>query len=125
MRVDLKPQQYADVLVLTIAGKINHNGSDTLRDNLLPFIEDRDSSYAKVVLDMSGVEYMSSVGLRVLMLAAKSAKKLERTLVVAGLNSTMREIFEISRFHLLYDTYDSLREAVAALSEEALSVFES
>lgn len=111
--MDFKPRQLGDDLVLTLAGRINHDGSAQFRESLLPLIETPDVTYRRIVLEMSAVEYMSSVGLRVLMVAAKSAKRCEKQIVVAGLNETMREIFQISRFHLLYDVYESLEDALA------------
>ena len=99
--------------MLALVGKINHEASEQFREALLPLVEALDADYQRIVLDMSAVEYMSSVGLRVLMVAAKSAKQYERKMVVAGLNDTMREIFQISRFHLLYDSFDSLEDALA------------
>ena len=125
MGVDVQVQSYFDVLVLSMSGRINHSGADEFRTNLLPYVEDDAAPYSKIVLDMEMVEYMSSVGLRALMLAAKKSKELGRVIAVAGLNSTMREIFEISRFNLVFSTFDSVRDAIAALSPSALASFEN
>ena len=111
--MDLKPRYLDEDLVLTLEGKINHQGSDEFRDALLPLVEATETGYSRIVLDMSAVEYMSSVGLRVLMVAAKSAKQNQKKIVVAGLNTTMREIFHISRFNLLYDVFNSVEDALA------------
>ena len=66
----------------------------------------------RVVLDLSGVEYISSVGLRVLMLASKQAKAQGCALGVCGLQPVVREIFEISRFNLVLPVFPTLREAL-------------
>ena len=58
------------------------------------------------MLDLSGVDYISSVGLRVLMLAAKQAKKQGGTVVVANLQTVVREIVITSysiHYTKLYD----------------------
>jgi anti-anti-sigma factor len=77
------------------------------------------------VIDMTGVEYISSVGLRVLMLASKQAKAQGAPLAVCGLQPVVREIFEISRFNLVMQVFPTLREALASLSTEALAAFEA
>jgi len=120
--VEIEPRTYGDVLVVSLSGRINHKTADPLRDALMPLVEQPECG--GIVLDLGGVDYMSSVGLRVLMLAAKTGKRLERPIVVAGLQPTMREIFEISRFNMVFDTYESVRDALGALSPSALGAFD-
>ena len=83
------------------------------------------AGYDRVVIDLSGVEYISSVGLRVLMVASKAAKTHGRTLAVCGLQPVVREIFEISRFNLVLKVFPALREALTAVSPAALAAFEA
>lgn len=68
-----------------------------------------------IVLDLSQVEYMSSVGLRVLMLAAKQCKGQHGNIAVAALGEQMREIFQISRFDMVFPVYEDRAAAVTAL----------
>jgi anti-anti-sigma factor len=121
--MDMQSHTYHDVLLLSLSGRANHDSSDRFRERLMPLIEAETAEYQKIVLDMSNVEYMSSVGLRVLMLAAKTSKKLDRLIVVAGLHSTMKEIFEISRFNMVFKTYDAVGDALAAVSAQALAAY--
>jgi anti-anti-sigma regulatory factor len=55
------------------------------------------------------------------MLAAKQARKQGGTVVVANLHSVVREIFEISRFNLVFECFSSVREALAAAAPRALT----
>ena len=77
------------------------------------------------MLDLGGVEYISSVGLRVLMLASKQAKAQGGSLAVTDLQPVVREIFEISRFNLVLEVFPTLREALAKLSPSALTAFDA
>lgn len=119
--MELLEQQYADVLVLGPSGKVDHDSADAFREALIPHVEAQPASFTMIVLDLADVEYMSSVGLRVLVLAAKRSKAVARPIVVAGLNETMREIFQISRFDLMFDVYDDVRAALSGLSAAALA----
>src|SRR6266403_1508697 len=78
-----------------------------------------------VVLDFAGVEYISSVGLRVLMLASKQAKSQRGALGIAALQPAVREIFDISRFTMVLDVFPSVREGLARLSPKALAAFDA
>jgi anti-sigma B factor antagonist/stage II sporulation protein AA (anti-sigma F factor antagonist) len=68
-----------------------------------------------VVLDLGEVDYMSSAGLRVLMIAARANGSGKGRLVVCGLQSVMKEIFAISRFDTLLDVYATRGAAREAL----------
>jgi anti-sigma B factor antagonist len=121
--VELHEQQFSDVLVLGLSGKVNRNGADAFRGALIPYVESQTVSYQMIVLNLADVEYMSSVGLRALMLAAKKSKTMARPIVVAGLDDTMQEIFQISRFHLIFEVYDDVLAAISDLSSVALAAY--
>jgi anti-sigma B factor antagonist len=76
-----------------------------------------------VVLDFAKVEYISSVGLRVLMLAAKQVRTQKGKLLVAALQPVVKEIFEISRFHMVLETHPSVPQALATLSAAAAAAY--
>ena len=122
--MDLSPRRFADAVVVSPAGRIDQSSADAFKDALAPFLEHCAAGGDRVVVDLSDLQYISSAGLRVLMLAAKQTKAQQGTLVLAGLQPLVREIFEISRFTLVFDIAPSLREALAKASASALTAFE-
>ncbi len=123
--MDLAPRRLADTVVLRVAGRINHISTDDFKSALQPHLERCAAGADRIVLDLSGLEYISSAGLRVLVLASKRAKAQGGTLVVAELQPLVKEIFEISRFTLVFDVFASVREALARISPDALAALES
>jgi anti-anti-sigma factor len=101
------------VLVVCVDGAIDHGSAGDFENALLPLLGTQ-ASGSRVILDLAGVDYMSSVGLRVLMLAAKQARSASLAISVAGLQPALREIFQISRFDKLYAVHDSVPSALAA-----------
>jgi len=75
------------------------------------------------VLDLSGVAYMSSAGLRVLTLAAKQCRKQHGNIVIAALQPLLQEVFRISRFDTVFAIFKSVPEALADLSPTAASKY--
>ena len=65
------------------------------------------------MLDLGGVDYIASIGLRVLMLASRQARAQGGTIAVAALQPLVREIFEISKFTLVFPCFASVAEALA------------
>lgn len=59
------------------------------------------------------------------MLAAKQSKAQGGTLLLTGLQPLVQEIFEISRFTMVFGITPSLREALAKASAAALTAFET
>ena len=78
-----------------------------------------------LVVDLAGVEYISSAGLRSLMITLKAAKAQGAGLGVAALRPLTREIFAISRFDIVFTLFDSVREAIAGLAPQAVEEFDA
>ncbi|HCE44969.1 MAG TPA: anti-sigma factor antagonist [Lentisphaeria bacterium] len=57
-----------------------------------------DSGASNLVLDLSGLDYVSSAGLRVLLVTAKKLSRQNGKIVLCGLQNTVREVFTISGF---------------------------
>ena len=123
--MELGSKRFADAVVLYPVGRIDHATADGFKAALAPYLARCLAGGDRVVLDLSGVEYISSVGLRVLMLASKQVKAQGGSLAVCGLGPVVREIFEISRFTLVLDVFSALREALARLSPPALAAFDA
>ncbi len=113
--MELLEEDVGGIRVICLAGRIDHSTVQEFQDALMPRLADCREGGVSVVLDMSDVEYISSVGLRILMLAAKQCKGQSGNIVVAALGPQMREIFQISRFDMVFTVYDDRAAALAAL----------
>jgi anti-sigma B factor antagonist len=122
--MECQTQELANVLLIRIAGRVDHTTAKLLQDQLLPQLDGSADANGKVVLDLSQVDYMSSAGLRVLTLAAKHCQKQQRDIVVASLQPLLQEVFRISRFDTLFKMFKTVQEALEMVSPAAASVFE-
>jgi len=95
---------------------VDHENADDFESRLIPSVEEASRSGGSLIIDFRGVDYMTSVGLRALMVAVKEAEPAAVKILVTGLNETMQEIFHISGFEKLFDIYESLESALAAAS---------
>jgi anti-sigma B factor antagonist len=118
-------ERYGDALVLTPVGRIDNSTTDGLRSDLDTHVANCRKGGDRLILDFSKVDYISSVGLRVLMLAAKKVREQEGSIVVAGLQPVVREIFEISRFNLVFQCFGTVRDALGKVSAAALAAYDS
>ena len=119
----MNKQEFAEVIVLAPEGRVDHTSAEEFQAELLAQVDSSAEADKHIILDLSGIDYMSSVGLRALMVASKQSKASDTTIVVSALNPDMKEIFEISRFHFVFKTFDSTAEAIKGFSDSAVSAW--
>ena len=96
-------------VVLRPVGRLDNATSAEFQPVLLQAVTAGD---ADVIIDLSGVDYISSAGLRALMTASKM-KPRGRRLAVTSLRGIVQEVFTISRFHHVIAVFGSIDEAAA------------
>jgi len=109
-RLEIGERRQASTLVLAPVGRIDNLTSAEFQKRLLAAVT---SSSTDVVIDFSGVDYISSCGLHSLMTALRRKSK-EQRIAVARLTEVVREIFSISRFTHLVPIFATIDEACAA-----------
>ena len=80
-------------LTLTLSGRLDTNSSPALEAELKQSV----GGVKELIFDFSGVEYISSVGLRVL-LAAQKVMNRQGSMKLIGVNDDVMEVFEITGF---------------------------
>ena len=110
--MELSTRRFADVVVAEPAGRIDFTNAEDFKSALWQALTQNQGERGPVVIDFSRVDYISSVGLRVLMLAAKEMNGGRRKITIAAPSPVVREIIEISRFHLILTVFASVREAL-------------
>ena len=121
--MECKVQTLADVVLIEVEGRIDHSTAPAFGSVLLPQVEGGDSENKKLVLDLGKVTYMSSAGLRVLMIAAKGCRKQASRIVLAALQPTIQEVFKIGRFDRVLETFPTVRQALMKLSPQAAALY--
>lgn len=99
------------VVVLSVDGRVDASNAAILEQKILAVIAAGENL---LVIDCARLEYMSSAGLRVLLIAAKRLANTGK-LGVASLNNQIREVFDIAGFSSIFQIYGTQDEAVAAL----------
>ncbi len=96
-------------LVISPKGRVDEATADAFKDNL---VEAMQKGPGKAVIDLSGIDYMSSRGLRGFTLAQRAATQSGTTIVLAAPNDTLREILQISRYDTIFTVADTVEAAL-------------
>jgi len=117
-------QDFADCKVVSVSGRVDHTSSDR-------FLEDVGVHASAVpanggmVIDLSGLEFITSAGLRALLLAQRTVNGAGGKLVVSGIRGVVKEVFRISKFDALLSVAETTDEAVGQISAAAAEAFSS
>jgi anti-sigma B factor antagonist len=74
------------------------------------------ANHVRLVLDMAGVAYLSSSGLRALLRARKGAQAAGGDVVLCNMTPRVREVFEMIGFTSLFRVFDGVAEASASFT---------
>ena len=82
------------IVVLTLSGRLDTASAPLLERKIKQWGDD----ISELILDFSNLEYISSMGLRVLLQAQKTMKEQRRRLVIKNMGDSVREVFEMTGF---------------------------
>lgn len=114
MRIDEERAERA--LVIAPLGRLDSVSSSELERFVVTRI---DAGQRRLVLDLAGVEYISSAGLRVLLMAAKRLKEPPSALVLCGMGPGVRTVLELAGFLPLFTVEPGREQAIARLGGAA------
>lgn len=112
MEMDVTKQ--GEVTVIKLIGRLDANTSKNVEMGFLKRVEEGETRF---VYDLTELNYISSAGLRVLLLSAKKTKAIQGKLVLACLSEQVEEVFSMSGFSAIFHKYDTLEEAIAAVQD--------
>ena len=69
----------------------------------------------KILIDFSDIDYVSSAGLRAVLLLMKKAKASSGAFALCGVSEQVREVLEISGFADIFSVHPGRAEGIAAL----------
>jgi anti-sigma B factor antagonist len=99
------------VAILDIRGEITAASEDALGE---AYAEAAEGGTRAVILDFSGLEYMNSGGIGLLVTLLVRANRTKQKLLAYGLTDHYRQIFELTRLDEAIGIYDDEAAAVAA-----------
>ena len=118
-------QRLIDVFVATPVGRVDHPNAELLKQALAPVLDAAVIGRHALVLDFSGIDYISSMGLRVLLMASKQLRAANARIAVAALQPVAKEIFDIARFNHVVEIFPTVRDALHELSAPALAAYDA
>jgi stage II sporulation protein AA (anti-sigma F factor antagonist) len=111
--MEIREERGSGLLVIAPVGRLDSVTSGELEKHVVTRIEAGDR---RLVVDMSSVEYISSAGLRVLLMAAKRLKEPPAALVLCDLGPSVRTVLDLAGFLPIFTVVPTRQDAVARLA---------
>jgi len=102
------------VAVLALNGRLNQASADTLHAAAMEVAGDEDQQ--ALVIDMSGVDFIASVGIRALIRPSQALSMRGGKLAVANLNPQIDEFFRLTGLDQMFRVFPTVDEAIDAIS---------
>jgi len=108
--MDIIENKKGDILVIKGVGRLDSVTSPKFSDTVLALI---DKGEKKIILDFAELNYISSAGLRVLLMIAKRLKSVGDKVILAALQDTVKEVFEMSGFSSIFESSANVDESLS------------
>lgn len=110
----LNVSKKGDVAILKCVGSLDADNIASFKRVAYEMLE---KGTIKYVLDASGVDFVDSMGLGVLISLLRRVKQKDGDIKIASLTPDVKTIFEITKLYRLFDVYGTPKEAVEKFEE--------
>ena len=109
--MEMREDVVGEITVLEIKGRIDSTTAPTLGDRLLSTFRMQGKG---LVIDLRELEYISSAGFRIFLLAAKRAEESASHLVLCGLSTKVKQLFDLGGFLDIFRIAGSREDAITS-----------
>jgi len=97
------------IALLTLTGRLTAATAPQLRDAIKRLVDDR---HIELLFDISGLVFLDSSGLAVIVSGLKTTRELGGWLKLAGITPQVSEIFKLTRLDRVFNVYPSVEDAL-------------
>ncbi len=101
-----------NITILAIDGNLDAEGTQAMEEKVVGLLEAGETG---LLFDFSGLDYINSSGLRVLVLAYQRLKKASGKVAICGVKDYIQEVFEVSGYDKIFPLYTTKDDAIAAM----------
>ncbi len=99
-----------DITVIAFSGNLETNTAPDAEEEINALIE---KGAKKILINFENLGYISSSGLRLLLMTGKQLQSREGSLRICNMNITVKEVFDMSGFAMLFNIFETESEAMS------------
>ncbi|MFQ5794623.1 MAG: anti-sigma factor antagonist [Candidatus Bipolaricaulia bacterium] len=110
--MEINTKTVEQVTVVQLTGELDGSTAPTAQEQILPLIQEG----GRILLDMTGVAYMSSAGLRMLLLLYRQTRSHNGRIALVGLSEEIQDTMSVTGFLDFFTTHETLDSGLEALN---------
>ena len=107
--MEMTTEKTGDNLIIFPEGRIDSQNAQSFQDRISSYINDGERS---IILDFSGIEYISSACLRALLYLTKQMKKNNGRIALCSLKQSVNKILKVSGFDSILEIFKDRDSAI-------------
>jgi anti-anti-sigma factor len=112
--MELKVDKKSGITVIEIIGDLDGTSAETAQKE----ISENITPGCSLIFNMEKCTFISSAGLRVLLVSAKQIKRENGKGALAGLSGDIKDVMEMTGFDHIFNNYDTISKAIEAVRKE-------
>jgi anti-anti-sigma factor len=114
--VKVRVEKLGQITIVNAEGRLDFGAAANFQLQVEQALAAAGAAPAALIIDCTGLEYVSSAGLRVFLLAARNAQRSGLGFAVCSLHQGVREVFELSGFSRVMTVHPDRATALAQLA---------
>jgi anti-anti-sigma factor len=108
--LEFMTEKRGDRLVLAVQGRMDNKTAQEFTQRVEHLV---DLGEKHIVVDMSGLEYISSAGLRALLNAGMHLRSIEGKLAICCLTGMVKDVLDVAGFEQMFPVHATVQDAVS------------
>jgi anti-sigma B factor antagonist len=109
--MDISVESVEEVVLVRIVGDVDGSTAPQAQNQIMPLVQPG----SRILLDMSGVPYMSSAGLRMLLSTYRQVANQNGRIALIGLAEELKDTMEVTGFLKFFTSCETVDEGLKAL----------
>ncbi|MFZ4523636.1 MAG: STAS domain-containing protein [Bacteroidales bacterium] len=107
--MEIEENKTEQCMIIGITGRLDTTNYSILEKKLMELIDNR---HDRILVECSKMDYISSSGLRILLMGLKKITLMKGKFALCGLQENIHEIFEISGFTSIFEIHPTREDAL-------------
>ena len=107
--MNIKKEAKEGYIIVKVNGRLDATSAPDYETQCSSYLENNET---KMIIDLEGLEYISSAGLRSILTIGKKIKSLKGKYIFCNLQPMVADVFKISGFNAIFPVYGSLEDAI-------------
>jgi anti-anti-sigma factor len=112
--MEIRDERIGDTWVVTARGRLDGNASADFADHVGGLIE---NPHPKLLIDFTGVDFVTSAGVRAVLLLGKKIKSAGGSFAVCSVRDSVREVLDVSGSTSMLSIHPARADAIAAMGK--------